>query len=316
MSTSTTSSAPTQQGHAEAAIAFDCFGGRCRLVAGRGGEAAVWRAREFLLRCHRTLSRFRADSELSRLNANPATEVSVSPLLAAALVASLEAAELTEGLVDPVLLEPIERAGYDSTFRGRQPLPLEQLIADARPRRAGAPDPQQRWREIAVDPGRGIVRRQPALGIDLGGTAKGWAADRCAAILAPAGARAADCCGDIRAAGPVTRELRVAGVDDERPLHRYWLRDGGIATSGLGRRAWRLDGGPVAHHLIDPASGEPCFSGLVQATALAPTALEAEARAKAALLSGPQGCEQWLPHGGLVVDEAGELNLYEQGAPR
>ncbi len=316
MSTTTTTPEPVRQSSAEAAISFDCFGGRCSLAAERGAEAAVWRAREFLLRCHRSLSRFQAHSELSRLNANPAAEVSVSPLLAAALAAALEAARLTGGLVDPTLLEPIERAGYERSLRGHRPLQLAELTASSAPRRPGTPDPRQRWREIELDAGRGLVRRPPGLGIDLGGSAKGWAADRCAAILARAGARAADCCGDVRVAGAVTREVRITGPEGGRTLHRYWLRDAGVATSGLGRRSWRAADGSAAHHLLDPASGEPCFSGLVQATALAPTALEAEARAKAALLSGPQGCGQWLPHGGLVIDEAGELDLYEQGVSR
>ncbi len=315
----TTAAPPTERSRtsgAETTVAFDCFGARCRLVAEPGAAAAVWRARDFLLRCHLSLSRFRDDSELSRLNSNPAPEVRVSPLLASALAAALEAAALTGGLVDPVLLEPIERAGYRESFRGREPLALAELLERAPERRPGRPDPEERWRSLDLDLGRGVLRRPPGLGIDLGGSAKGWAADRCAAILARAGARAADCAGDVRVAGTVARELRVAGVDGSGALHRYWLRDGGIATSGLARRAWRRGGRSVAHHLIDPASGEPCFSGLVQATALAPTALEAEARAKAALLSGPGRCGAWLPHGGLVVDEDGERNLYEQGALR
>ncbi len=85
------------------------------------------------------------------------------------------------------------------------------------------------------------------------------------------------------------------------PLHRFRLSTGAVATSGIGRRSWLDPGGRPAHHLLDPATGRPAFTGVVQATALAPTAVEAEWRAKAAVLSGPQTARDWLPHGGVVV---------------
>ena len=69
--------------------------------------------------------------------------------------------------------------------------------------------------------------------------------------------------------------------------HTFRVRAGGVATSGIDARLWERDGGDFAHHLIDPATGTPAWTGLIAATALAPTALEAEALAKAALLSGP-----------------------------
>jgi thiamine biosynthesis lipoprotein len=78
---------------------------------------------------------------------------------------------------------------------------------------------------------------------------------------------------------------------------------GGVATSGIDRRCW--EGG---HHLLDPSTGRPAYTGLVGATALAPTAVEAEARAKAAVLSGPEGGRDWLTeHGGFLFLESGEV---------
>jgi thiamine biosynthesis lipoprotein len=75
-------------------------------------------------------------------------------------------------------------------------------------------------------------------------------------------------------------------------LAELTLTNGAAATSGVTRRGW---------HLLDPATGRPARTGIVQATALAPTALEAEVRAKAALLAGPLGARAHLPHGGLLV---------------
>ena len=82
---------------------------------------------------------------------------------------------------------------------------------------------------------------------------------------------------------------------------------GAIATSGIGRRAWWTDSGDPAHHVLDPSTGEPAWTGLVSVTALAPTTLEAEVLAKAALLSGPTGAE--LPHGGVLFHDDGRMQL-------
>ena len=82
-----------------------------------------------------------------------------------------------------------------------------------------------------------------------------------------------------------------------------------------GRRSWLDARGRPAHHLLDPATGRPAFTGVVQATALAPTALEAEIRAKAAVLSGPDDAAGWLPHGGAVVLEDRTVEVLPAGTP-
>ncbi len=69
-----------------------------------------------------------------------------------------------------------------------------------------------------------------------------------------------------------------------------------------------VDGSP-AHHLLNPATGTPAFTGIVQVTALAPTATEAEVLSKAAILSGPDGAERWLEHGGMVVFADGGVQV-------
>jgi FAD:protein FMN transferase len=104
--------------------------------------------------------------------------------------------------------------------------------------------------------------------------------------------------------------VHVESPFDGRILHTFELTGGGVATSGIGRRSWLDRSGAPAHHLLDPASGRPAFTGVVQATALAPTALEAEARAKAAVLSGPYGAADWLPHGGVVVLDDGNHQTF------
>jgi thiamine biosynthesis lipoprotein len=94
-------------------------------------------------------------------------------------------------------------------------------------------------------------------------------------------------------------------------VHLFELLQGAAATSGIGRRSWlRVDGRP-AHHLLDPATGRPAFTGVVQVTALAPSGVEAEIRSKAALLSGPSRAADWLIDGGAVVFDDGTLQVVE-----
>jgi len=95
--------------------------------------------------------------------------------------------------------------------------------------------------------------------------------------------------------------VRVDGPFEGSVLHTFELAEGAVATSGIGRRSWLDADGRPAHHLIDPATGAPAFTGIVQVTALAPTGVVAEALAEAAILAGPEGVGRWLPHGGLVV---------------
>ena len=144
-----------------------------------------------------------------------------------------------------------------------------------------------------------IARRPPGLAIDSGGLAKGLFADLIAERMR--GNFAVDCGGDLRFGG-APRRLEVADPFGGSPLHVFDVRDGAVATSGIGRRSWLDEHGRPAHHLLDPATGRPAFTGVVQATALAPTALEAEWRAKAAVLSADP---TWLAHGGVLVRDDG-----------
>jgi thiamine biosynthesis lipoprotein len=211
-------------------LAFRAMGTDIRLI---GHD--VSRARRWLAGFEQTLSHFRPDSELSRLNADSRPVVPASHLLRTAIAAALWAARLTRGLVVPAL----------------------------------GP-----WQEVIVL--EDAISRPPGLRFDLGGSAKGLAADR----LATAIRGTADCGGDIRVVGS-----RIVESDHGA----YRIADGAIATSGTDRRG---------HHIFDPRTGRPARLRHTTATALAPTALEAEARAKAALISGD---DAWLVHGGRLA---------------
>jgi thiamine biosynthesis lipoprotein len=262
----------------------------------------------------RRLSRFRPDSELSALNASLETEVSASALLRAAVAAGLWAAERSGGLVDPTLVGEIEAVGYGESQEGSTPASLGAALAGAPGRAPARARPDARWREVEIDDRRGVIRRPPGLRIDTGGTGKGLAADAVAHRLAAYSRFVVDCGGDI-AVGGVGAQLDPVPVEVEHPLtgecvHTLRLAGGGVATSGLNVRIWRRADGGFAHHLLDPRSGEPVWSGLIGATALAPSALEAETLSKLALLSGPEGARRALAeHGGIAIHDDGDVEL-------
>jgi thiamine biosynthesis lipoprotein len=291
----------------EHSATFPCFGSQCTVLvsgSGRHGDAAAAAAaaKARLLAWHDQFSRFQAGSELSRLNADPRATVPVSPLMGRLAEAAITAAQFTDGLVDATLVGEIERAGYGSHF-DEPPVPLARALALAPPRAPAHAAAARRWREIEVDRAAGTVTRPPGLGLDSGGIAKGLFADGLAALLREYDGFAVDCGGDLRLGGAagVTRPVQVASPFDDSILHTFGLSRGGVATSGIGKRSWLDAEGRPAHHLLDPSTGRPAFTGIVQVTALAPTAIQAEALSKATIIAGPEQVERWLAFGGAVV---------------
>ena len=210
------------------------------------GEAAK-KARRFLEDYERRLSRFRPDSELSALNRDRRSAVPASPLLRAAVRAAVWAAERTGGLVDPTLLPALRRAGYAASLVDRPAASLVLALAAAPPRHPAMPDPACRWREITVEDEAALIHRPPGIEIDNGGTGKGLAADAVAHRLRRHDRFVVDCGGDIRVGGRKAR-VQPYEIEVEHPLTGETVRtlmigDGGVATSGLGRRLWRTQPG-------------------------------------------------------------------------
>lgn len=296
---------------------FECFGGLVSVAVlgptSMDPAGAAARAEAELLAAHRQLSRFLPGSELSLLNRDRRATVPAEPLLLDLAAAAREAGEISDGLIDATLLSEIEAAGYAESMSPR-PVPVHH------PRGGESPAQSSRaraWSEISVDRAAGTVTRPPGVAIDSGGVAKGLLADRVGARLARFPAYVVDCCGDVRVGGAAERRRPVL-VEDPfggAPVATLRVVDGGIATSGITRRAWDKGGHAPAHHLLDPASGEPAFTGVVQATALAPTAFLADVHAKWALLSGPELGRARLPYGGVLVLADGSVETVAPRAP-
>lgn len=308
---------------------FELMGTQIRILVGEPSSAeagspehAADRVEAFLHVYNETMSRFRPDSELSRLNEDEREEIPASPLMCSAIAAALAAGEQSDGLVDPTLLGELEDAGYREHWTAENRVELREALADDRPKPSPAGVAQtSRWREITVDEEAGLIRRPRGVRIDTGGTGKGHAADLAGELLAGFKTWAVDCGGDVRIGGTsgAEREVQVLGAFGDGQIETMTVRGGAVATSGLSSRIWRNAEGKSAHHLIDPSSGQPAFTGLVAATAAAPTAVEAETLAKVALLKGPAAAPVVLSRfGGIIVDEDGTVTRIGQleAAPR
>ena len=300
----------------EASRTFTCFGGNTTVsVVGAGplGEPheAVIAARDLLLVWHAAFSRFKPESELSSLNRDERRSVPVTAIMARFAQAVVDAGLATGGLVDATMLDAIEGLGYRAErFHGSLALPL--ALALAPPRRAAQPHPDRRWSTIEVDLDASTVTRPPGVRLDGGGIVKGLLADVVADMLREHHSFLVDCEGDLRVGGSggVQHCVAVAAPLSQRVLHEFKLTRGAVATTNISKRSW-MERLKPAHHLLDPATGLSAYTGIVQASALAPTALEAESLAKAALLSGPPDGAGRLLHGGLLVFDDGSHAVLE-----
>ena len=272
-------------------------------------EATAATCMAWLAEVDERLSRFRPQSDLCRLNAAAGRWHRCSEVLYACVERAVAAARASGGLFDPTLLPRLEALGYDRDFAliaHRETLPGDRdtPLYGPMPTTAGA------WSAIELDPTGRRVRLPWDVRLDLGGIAKGWAADiaverYCAgfeSVLVNVG-------GDLRLrGGPAAGQAWSVGIRDPlaeaggapaRDIAAVAFSRGALATSGAVHRWW-LRLGLRAHHLLDPRTGLPAavwtgedrahgHSGeplIATATALAPTAARAEVAAKLALLRG------------------------------
>lgn len=252
------------------------------------------------------LSRFREDSELSALNRRTGEWVVVSNVLWQVLRAALQAAEASAGLVTPTLLDALEAAGYTTSFAQLRP-------DDAPPERPAARPQPTAWRAIRLDAARQAVWLPAGTRLDLGGIAKGWAAEQAARWLSVYGPALVDAGGDIAVSGPRAEGAAwpIGVADPLQPdvqLDLLMLPSGGVATSGRDYRHWQR-AGRWQHHILDPRTNRPADTDVLSATVVAPTAHEAEMAAKVVVILGSRAGLQWLEArprlAGLLVCEDG-----------
>ena len=254
----------------------------------------------------RRFSRFRPDSELSILNARAGEQTDVSEPMLAALMAAFDGARATDGIFDPLLANRMVELGYDRTFTQ---LPTERAGVSLTQWQPGM------WREVAIDPINRTVTLPAGSGVDLGGIVKGMAVDAGLALLVESGLPFAlvNAGGDLAVHGtpPATPVWPIA-IELGARERVVTLRSGGLATSSALRRRWRTNGSEQ-HHLLDPHTGMPAQSGVVQASVAAASCRQAEIAAKVALLSGATAgatfLEQHRLAGLLLTDDGTEWHV-------
>ncbi len=280
---------------------WNAIGTTIRLVVTDGTRLESARAMltDDLAALDATCSRFRADSELMRLDGQAGRPTIVSALLAEAVSAALRGAALTDGDVDPTVGRAMESIGYDRDFASV-------------PARGGAIRVTVRhvpqWRQVGPDESARLLTVPAGVLLDLGATAKAWAADRSAeriaqelgcGVLVSLG-------GDIAVAGEVPTggwSIRVQDLTGdpltpaEGPLAVIAIRSGGLATSSTSARRWQR-GGDLMHHILDPRTGRPADSPWRTVSVAAGSALDANIASTAAIIRG-KSATGWLAKLGL-----------------
>jgi thiamine biosynthesis lipoprotein len=241
----------------------------------------------------RACSRFRADSEIARVNAADGAPVHVSGMFVRAARCALRAARITSGDLDPTIGASMRVAGYDRDFAAI---------------RAGAPVRFTRaagWRCVALDEARGVIRVPAGVELDLGATAKALAADLAAD---GAGARVeggviVSIGGDLAVAGtPPSGGWPIRVGDDhaapaDAPGQTIAVHSGGLATSSTTVRRWRR-GHAELHHILDPATGAPAVERWRTVSVAAGSCVDANIASTTAIIRG-DGAPAWLAAAGL-----------------
>jgi FAD:protein FMN transferase len=249
-------------------------------------------------------SRFRDDSELTRLNHAGGRPFRAGPLLLEAIEVALRAATLSDGIVDPTIGEALILAGYERDF----------AVLTNEPRvLVGRRVPG--WSCVSVRRDSGTVHVPSGVTLDLGATAKALGADR----AARAAARTVEAevgvlvnlGGDISTHGPApSRGWLVRVTDDHRapleaPGQSVTIASGAVATSSTTVRRW----GAGAHHIIDPRTGMPADSRWRTVSVAAATCVDANVASTAAIVLGDEAPD-WLAERRLparLVDRAGDV---------
>ena len=298
--TATSTLGPTMSEHLAWAD-WDAIGTRIRLVVTEASQLDWARAilTDDLAALDAACSRFRADSELMALDASAGQPTTVSPLLAEAVSAALRGAMLTGGLVDPTVGRAMETIGYDRDF--------DSVPAHGAALRITVSHVPQ-WRQIRLDESAHLLTVPAGVRLDLGATAKAWAADRSAqrigrelgcGVLVSLG-------GDIAVAGQVPTggwSIRVQDITGDPsspaqgPSGVIAIRAGGLATSSTSARRWQR-GGDLMHHILDPRTGRPADSDWRTVSVAAGSALDANIASTASIIRG-RSAVGWLAKLGL-----------------
>ncbi len=299
---------------------FACFGGSVTVQVGGAEAGGAAKAAELgLLDAHRRLSRFLPESELTRLNDDPRSTVPVSPLLLELAAAVRRAGFLSGGLVDATLVGQIEAAGYRESLADEDGWRLAAIPEVAGP----DPSPPGRAPSAAGAWSPSTAARAPSAGLpacDSTAVASPRVCSPTSSQRICASSRASRSTAAGTSASAVSGDGRGRCSSRIPPAASHCTHWRCAAAASPPAASPNAPGSAPtdrrAHHLLDPRSGAPAFTGVVQATAQAPTAFLAEVYSKLALLSGPERAPGRLPFGGVLVLDDGSVEVVETRAKR
>lgn len=279
----------------DAAASWTALGTQVRLVVGEAAAlpAARLAVETVLCQVDAAASRFREDSELSRLVNASGEWREISPLLAELIGVALDAAAVTDGLLDPTVATVLGQLGYDRSF--------ELVPAEGAPVRLGVTGVPGVG-AIAFDRAGRRVRLDTGVRLDLGATAKGRASDLAAAAAFEATGYAVlvGLGGDIALAGAAPEAGWTVLISDSadpsssasKEGQKVVLRTGGLATSSVTARRWRR-GGSLFHHIVDPRTAVSAAGPWRTVSVAAGSCLAANVASTAAVIMGEQA-PGWL----------------------
>jgi thiamine biosynthesis lipoprotein len=246
------------------------------------GEAAAEATRE-MHRIESVMSTWREDSEISRLNRDSnGKPFAVSRELAGLLERAREFSRETSGAFDVTAMPLVRLWGFQG---GEAKLPSGAELSGALARTG--------WEKMLVDLEASTVTLLDGAEIDLAGIGKGYAVDRCVAILRERGVASGlvDLGGNMFAIGsPPGRDDWSIGIrDPEDPsgvIGKLLLRDEAVATSGNYENFVVIDGKKYGH-IVDPRTGMT-VDNVLSVTVVARTATESDALSTALFVLGPE----------------------------
>lgn len=276
-----------------ASRSFDALGTTAVVVATPPDlSEAVSQVERELADIDRTCSRFRPESDLSRLNQADGSWMEVDALLVEAIEVALRAARVTGGLVDPAVGNVMLRLGYDRDY-----FEIPANGPALAPSFAGIAIPA--WGLIEVHRAERRVRLPRGTRLDLGSTAKALAADRAAkrAASVTGSGVLVGLGGDVAVAGPTPDGDWAIGIADDHagppePGETISIASGGVATSSTTVRRWRRGGTPI-HHIVNPRTGLPAAEVWRTVSICAGTCVDANTASTAAIVLG-EGAPAWL----------------------
>jgi len=260
-------------------VSVTCYGEN----ADKAADAAI----DEIKRIESVFSPFLETSELYKINQTAYDGCEISDEMKNVLTKALRVCEITDGAFD-ITIKPLSDLW---NIKSENPkVPDDEAISKAK-EKVG-------YENVSIE-GTTITFKKEGMAIDLGGAAKGYAADRAKDIIKSYGIKNAilDLGGNIYALGKSEKKApwRIGLQDPSKERGEFFmaidLSDSSCVTSGSYERYFE-ENGKIYHHIIDPLSGTPADSGLISVSVVSESSFEADMLSTAIFVMGEERYEK------------------------